>query len=205
MLRAHTRDRRFQLTVSPLYASFLNRRFAGRPPGPMRGFGAGMEVDARVRRWLWLRGSVSHSVHPVEANARVEDDGRITPLASEGAVRSSNFGVGLVYPLDLGPVLQLIEVGAGGLWITSPGPGHAWGQVGMRCRADGSCDPGLTCAAQNRCQQRVEPEIHMGLGADWLLGRHLSLGIHLRYYALPGDLQRLPIYLIGGLRAAARF
>lgn len=190
--------------MTPLYAAFLNRRFAGRENVPIHGVGVGVEYDLRLRRWLWLRALVLHSRHAVEANAQVEEDGTIIPLAAAGTIASTNFGGSIAYPLDLGRFLTLIGLGAGGFAVAMPEPNYVYGQHGSYCRSDGECDLGSRCRSDGRCHRTVSPELHLALGVERLIGRYFSAGINLRYYVLPSDLERIPIYLVAGLRLGIR-
>lgn len=210
--RGFSGRRRFQLTVLPTYAAVRMPLFGrtssscggGFACTPVRGFGAAVEADLRVLRWLWVRLGASHTVHPVDDNFSVDDDGEVSQLARAGNINTTTFGLSLVYPIDLGRFMPLLDGGVGGMLMNSPEPAIN-GQQDAPCRDGGVCDPGLACAPDNMCRLTVVPEAHVGLGLDVLLGRHWSVGAQVRYHALLSSISVFPTYLVGALRLAARF
>lgn len=212
MTRGFSSQRRLQLTALPSYAAMRLPMF-GRNSGcdggfdclPLRGAGASIELDVRLVRWLWLRLNVGHTVHPVEDNISIDDETQeVTQLANSGVVGATTFGLSGVYPLDLGRFMPLLDVGAGGMVLTTPAPAIS-GQMGAQCRDGGVCDIGLLCSPDNVCRQTIVPQAHVGLGLDILLQRHWSVGFQVRYYALLSAVSVFPTYLIGAVRLAARF
>lgn len=196
-----TARRRVALTVLPMYGVF-RLDFIGRPTRPARGGGVGAEVDVQLIKWLYLRAMASHTWHPVrEALGATESP---TVQAAAGHVTGTQFGGSLVYALDLGPFLALIDAGAGGLRIQSPEAVQD-GQRGGRCRSGGVCDVGLACTPDNTCEPTVLPEIHLGIGLDVLLGRHFGVGAQLRYHAFFSAPTEFPVYFTAGARVLARF
>lgn len=202
--RPYSPRKRFQITVLPVYAAF-NLDFIGRPRETIRGFGAGLEVDLQLFDFLWIRAQGSHTVHPVEDQFVQEDEGEPSiPVARAGMITGSNAGLSLVYAMDLGRFVPLIDAGLGVLFITTP-EAIQDGQMGGACRSDGSCDMGLTCGSDDVCRMGVVLEAHLGLGFDVLIRERLSLGAQVRYHALLRDPAVFPIYLTAALRLALRF
>jgi hypothetical protein len=197
-------DRRFQLTVMPVFAA-LRIGFIGRPAVPVRGFGAALDADLRLLRFLWVRAHFGHSLHPVHEETATDDEsGEVEVVANRGFVSVTNFGGSLVYPLDLGRFLPFVDLGVGGMVIRGPDPARR-GQMGAECRDDGTCDPGLACQADNVCHVTVLPELHVGLGLEILIRHHFTLGGYVRYFAFLTDVASFPVYLIGAVRFGARF
>ena len=195
--------RRVQLTLSPLYGVF-RWPFVGRGNAPIRGGGAEAQAEVQLLRWLWLRGSYGFTMHPVEDLAEVGDES-LTPIARAGLIRASNAAVGLVYPLDLGRFLPIVEGGIGLMWLRTP-DGVQDGQLGASCREEGlACEPGLSCNAESVCVMAPLPVVHAGIGIDILLGARWTVGAAVRYYALLTNPADFPVYYTGSIRAGLRF
>jgi hypothetical protein len=198
------RHRRLQLTLLPIYAALRVPLF-GRPQMPVRGGGVQLEGDVLLIDPVWLRLSVAHTVHPVADEYGRDADERIAQTAARGNFQATTAGLGLVYGLDLGRVLPLVEVGAGAMWLRGP-EAIADGQQGAACRNDGTCDAGLTCnVAANVCEGGTIPQVHGGVGIDVMLADHWSVGASFRYFALLTAPQAFPIYLTAGARLGVRF
>jgi hypothetical protein len=206
--------RRFTLSVAPLYAVFrwpatgtaddAYKRFIGRGTTRLRGGGALVELDVQLLRFLWGRIQASYSAHPVEDIADVDDDDVLTPVARAGIISASYVGGGLAYALDLGRVLPLIDGGMGVMMINSPEAVQA-GQNGGECVEGGICEPGLRCGALELCEPVPQMVVNAGIGVDYLLGEHWSVGVHVRYFALLANPAVFPVYYTGALRLGARF
>jgi len=201
----YDKRRTAQLTLSPIYAVF-RWPFIGRGNSPARGGGANAQAEFRLLRWLWIRGSYSFSLHPVEDLAEVDDvAGSLTPVARAGLIRASNASVGLVYPLDLGRFLPLVEGGIGLMWLSTP-DGVQAGQIGASCRDEGlPCEAGLSCNEAQVCVMTPLPVVHAGVGIDVLLGTRWTVGAAVRYYALLSSPAEFPLYYTGSLRLGVRF
>ncbi len=196
--------RRFALTVMPVYAAF-RVPFLGRPEGATRGGGVQFEADMHLIRPVWLRLSVSHTAHRFNDEFARDADERIVQTAGRGTLQATAVGLGLVYGLDLGRVMPLIEAGVGGLWLRAP-DAVADGQLGGACLDNGGCDTGLFCApADNVCRPSTILQAHGGIGLDVLLGDRWSVGASLRYFALLLTPTTFPIYLTTGARVGLRF
>lgn len=203
--RGFSSRRNFQLTLLPVYASFRLPLRSRDDQLPLRGVGAALEFDIRLVRWLWLRINASHTVHPVEEVKTFDEENEQVDLrANKGLYQASNAGIGVVYPIDLGRFVPLVDFGVGGMFIDAP-PAAVSGQQGGQCRDDGTCDFGLACSPRGVCEQTIVPELHIGAGLDVLLGDHWAIGIHVRYFALLSDPANFPVYLQGAIRLAARF
>jgi hypothetical protein len=200
----HSRRRRFQLTLLPIYAAF-RVPFVGRPDGAVRGGGVQLEGDFHVLDPVWLRLSLSHTAHRLNDEFARDADERIVQTAAKGTLQATAAGFGIVYGLDLGRVLPLVEVGIGGMWLRGP-DAVIEGQAGGACRGDGTCDTGLSCApVESVCRQSTILQAHGGVGVDVLLGEHFSVGASLRYFALLLTPTTFPIYLTTGARFGLRF
>lgn len=203
--RGFSSRRKFQLTVLPVYASFRLPLRSREDQLPLRGVGAALEFDIQLVRWLSLRITASHTVHPVEEVKTVDEESEeVSTRANEGMYQASNAGVGVVYPIDLGRFVPLVDFGVGGIFMQAP-QAAVNGQQGGQCRDDGTCDFGLACSAANVCEPTIVPELHIGAGMDVLLGDHWAIGLHVRYFALLSDPANFPVYLQGAIRLAARF
>jgi hypothetical protein len=195
--------RRVILTAAPLYASF-RLPFLGRPQIPVRG--VGMMVAANVALWrpLGLRVTASHTLHPVNREFARDDEDALVQTAGAGLVQATHAGLSATYTLDLGRVSTTIDAGPGGLWMRSP-PAVQDGQLGGTCLAEGVCDNGLACSAENVCRVGLNPVIHGGFAVDVMLGDRFAVGGELRYFALLSAPMVYPVYLLAALRASLRF
>lgn len=196
------RRRRVQLTVQPLFAS-VRTRLIGRAPAPMRGGGAGLDLDVHVWRPFWLRASASYSAHPLKRELSVDDD-EVTETARRGLLHAAQAGVAAVYALDIGRVIPLVELGVGALWFRTP-DGVQAGQFGGECMQGGVCDAGLVCASNNTCQQGTLFELHAGIAVDVKVTEHFTLGAGLRYFAFLSDPAVFPVYLQASARLGIWF
>jgi hypothetical protein len=201
----YSKQRRFQVSVQPMYADFRTRPFVGRPAGPIRGGGIGIEFDIRIVHWLWARAIASHTVHPVrERTSWDAEEETLLVDANAGQFRTTHLGGGIAYALDLGRFLPLVDAGGGVLLIASP-DGAQPGQLGGDCLEETYCDIGLSCSDEQVCEVSPVPEVHAGIGMDVLLADHWTLGVHVRYHALLSDPANFPVYLTAALRLAFRF
>lgn len=189
------------LTVLPLYGVF-RLDFIGRKRAPARGAGVGAEVDVRLLKWLYLRALASHTWHPVRRGISGGDTPAVQ--AAAGHITGTQFGGSVVYTLDLGRFVALLDAGAGGLRIQSP-EAIQDGQRGGRCRSGGVCDVGLACTPDDTCQPTILPEIHLGLGLDVPFARHFAAGLQLRYHAFFSAPTEFPVYFTAGARLTSRF
>ncbi len=204
LTRSFSDRHRVQLTVAPTYAAF-RVAFLGRGSGPLRGGGAELDLDLRLLPWLFLRAFASHTTHPVSSEASFDEEEQSTvPLADGGLIQATDTGLSLVYNLDLGRFVPRVDVGAGLLFVRSPS-GPLDGQWGGSCQADGVCDLGLDCRADDRCRPRPVFEAHAGIAVDLLIGQRWAVGAGVRYYALISALADLPVYIAANVRLSARF
>jgi hypothetical protein len=198
--------RRFQLTLTPLFASFPIA-FVGRRTAltdPTRGGGAGLDLDIRIYRPFWLRFTGTYSGHPVPDVYGRDANGVSVRTAHRGTFHAGYVGAGVVYAMDYGRVLPLIELGPGVMFLRGPEAVQT-GQMGGECR-EGSCDAGLRCVPeQNVCQPWPVMTVHFGLAVDFMVNARWSVGLGLRYFASLTAPANYPIYLQAAARLGVRF
>jgi hypothetical protein len=198
--------RRVQLTLMPLFASFplafLGRR--AQLTDPTRGGGAGLDLDIQISRPFWLRFLGTYSGHPVpDVYARDTNEVPVR-TAHRGTFHAGYAGASVVYAMDYGRLLPLLELGPGVMFLRSPEAVQP-GQMGGECR-EGLCDVGLRCVAeQNICQPWPVLTIHFGLAVDVLLKARWTVGLGLRYFAFLTAPASFPIYLQAAARFGVRF
>ena len=203
LTRGFSLDRRLQITVLPTFAS-LRLPFIARPL-PIRGGGAALEIDVRLLRWLWLRAQMGHTVHPVQEEAQIDEEEKATILAKSGTISATHTGLSLVYAMDTGRVMPMIDLGLDAMWIRSPKAAQN-GQMGGKCNKGNVCEIGLTCRERDKtCQPSVLGQVHAGIGIDYLIAMHWSVGLHVRYFARIQKPSEFPVYLLASARAAFRF
>lgn len=196
--------RRFQFTLLPTYAA-LDLPFLGRTiDRPLPGGGLAAEFDVELYAPFFFRVTGSYTAHPVEDEFTRNDDEQLVQTAAGGHIQVGDAGVSLLYAMDTGRLVPMLDVGLGALWLVTP-DGVQSGQMGQQCREGGVCDSGLVCAADNVCRQGTTFEVHAGLAIDVLLGDRWAIGAHFRYFALLTAPAAFPIYLHGALRLSARF
>jgi opacity protein-like surface antigen len=199
--------RNVQLTVKPLFASFP-LAFSGRPGAltdPTRGGGAGVDLDVQLYAPFWLRITGTYSGHPVPEAYRRNADMLLVKTANRGTYHATYIGGAVVYAMDFGRILPLLELGAGAMFLRAP-EGVVAGQMGGQCVDMALCDPGLRCnVAQNVCQPAPAGAIHFGLGLDVLLGSHWAVGVGLRYFSFFAAPAMYPVYLQAAARLGLRF
>lgn len=201
--RGWSNKRRVQLTVTPLYAAY-RLPWIGGPSGPIRGGGVALDVDVHLVAPIYLRVSGSYSAHPVAPVYEVVEDEAPVLKANGGTIHSANVGGGIVFAMDLGRVMPMLEAGLGIMLINTPKAAQD-GQRGGACLDGGGCDTGLACASDNVCRQGIVPEVHAGAALEILLSDRWTLGASIRYYALLLAPTVFPIYLQAGLRLGVRF
>jgi hypothetical protein len=195
--------RRVHLGITPLYAAY-RLAFLGRPVQPIRGGGVALDVDVHLVEPVWLRLSASYSGHPVQREYTPNDDDEPVLSANAGTIHTADFGGGVMFAMDLGRVIPMLEAGLGIMVVSTP-PAVLDGQRGAACLDGGGCDVGLACASDNVCRQSVIPEAHAGAAIEILLRDRWTLGASIRYYALLLAPTVFPIYLQAGVRVGVRF
>jgi hypothetical protein len=195
--------RRVQLALSPLYAAY-RMAFLGRPVQAIRGGGVGIDVDVQLVTPVWLRLSASYTAHPVQREYTRDADDALVLSANAGTIHTADVGGGVMFAMDLGRVIPVLEAGLGIMLVRTPAAALD-GQRGAACLDGGGCDTGLTCASDNVCRQGIIPEAHAGAALEILLRDRWTLGASIRYYALLTAPTVYPIYLQAGLRLAVRF
>ncbi|MGB1701220.1 MAG: hypothetical protein ACPHRO_14785, partial [Nannocystaceae bacterium] len=199
--------RSFQLTVVPQYAA-IKVPLVAREPGVQHGGGAAIQAELRALRWLFIRLFTSYSAHPVDEVSGEESSERQNVIANAGLYQATTFGASLAYPIDLGRVVSTVDVGGGGMLMSSP-EGRVDGQRGQPCLSGGVCDFGLACGPQGTCQTSVVPQFSLSLAIDVLLGVRWSLGAEIRYFGLLSSVSEgangLPQLLTLGFRLGARW
>ncbi|MFO0577888.1 MAG: outer membrane beta-barrel protein [Polyangia bacterium] len=98
---------------------------------------------------------------------------------SAGLLQTFYANLGVVYALDVVRIVPFFEASVGVL--------------GTLVRTDRDAKSAINVGAM------------LGLGADYLINRRVSVGVGLRYHASLSDLSRLPLYLTVGPRLQLRF
>lgn len=141
------------------------------------GGGGGLEVGFGITEALTLKASGFLSWHPVAA----------TKMTAAGTIGEFASMVGLSYSLDVIRLVPTLDV--------------AIGLVGVRGSA-GFADSARSNAV---VASSTAFGIGVGLGLDYLLTRHWSVGLVVRYHAFVTDITRFPVYLFAGPRVTFRF
>ncbi len=141
------------------------------------GGGAGAEVGFGVTDSLTLTASGFVSWHPVDA----------TKTTAAGTIGEFAAMVGINYSLD---VIRLV-----------PSFDLQLGLLGLR----GSASFADTPASNNVVPSSTAFGLGVGLSLDYLLTRHVALGVVVRYHAFLTDITRIPVYLFVGPRVTFRF
>ena len=203
--RRHNTRRAFQLTVSPQYAA-IKVPLVARERRTRHGGGATIEAEIRALRWLFVRLFASYSAHPVDE--QFSEVGADAKIANAGTYQATTFGASMVYPIDLGRVVSTVDVGGGGMVMSTPN-GRLDGQRSQPCLSGGVCDFGLACSPQSTCEMSVVPQFNLSLSLDVLFGVRWSLGAQIRYYGLLSSISDgangLPQLLTIGIRLGARW
>jgi hypothetical protein len=141
------------------------------------GVGGGLEVGYGITEALTLEASGFMSWHPVAA----------TKETAAGTIGEFSGMVGINYALD---VIRLV-----------PSFDAFVGVLGIRGSAGFRTGPAATSV--------VPASTAFGVGAgfnlDYLLTRHVAIGVIVRYHAFLTDITRIPVYLFVGPRVSIRF
>jgi hypothetical protein len=141
------------------------------------GVGGGLEVGFGVTDALTLKASGFVSWHPVDA----------TMTTARGTIGEFAAMVGINYSLD---VIRLV-----------PSFDVQFGVLGLR----GDAAFQDTARSNAVVPTSTAFGIGVGLSLDYLLTRHVALGIVVRYHAFLTDITRIPVYLFVGPRVTFRF
>ena len=141
------------------------------------GIGAGAEIGFGISESLTLKASGFVSWHPVAA----------TKMTSAGTIGEFASMVGLSYSLD---VIRLV-----------PSFDAVIGLVGIR----GDAGFGNGARANTVVPSSTALGVGLGFNLDYLLTRHVAVGIVVRYHAFVTDITRIPVYLFVGPRVTFRF
>jgi len=141
--------------------------------------GGGFAVD------LGLGLSDTLSLHAT--SALTWHDAPATKMLPAGALSAFTAMLGLTYTLD---VIRLV-----------PAFDLSLGAVGIR----GDTQFGATARAAAVSKPVDAFAVALGFMLDYLLTRHVAVGVEVRYHALLTDLSRVPMYLYVGPRASFRW
>jgi hypothetical protein len=141
------------------------------------GGGGGLEVGFGVTDSLTLKASGFMSWHPTDA----------TKTTAAGTIGEFAAMVGINYSLD---VIRLV-----------PSFDLQLGVLGLRGDA-GFAD---TAKSNTVVPSSTAFGVGVGLSLDYLLTRHVALGVVVRYHAFLTDITRIPVYLFVGPRVTFRF
>jgi hypothetical protein len=141
------------------------------------GVGGGVEVGFGISEALTLKASGFMSWHPVDA----------TTSTAGGTIGEFAAMLVLNYSLD---VIRLV-----------PSFDLAVGVLGLRG------DAGFADNAQSNAVVPSSTAFGIGLGfnLDYLVTRHVAVGLTVRYHAFITDITRIPVYLFVGPRVTFRF
>ena len=141
------------------------------------GGGVGGEVGYGVTESLTLQATGFTSWHPVKA----------TKTTTKGTIGEFAGMLGLNYALD---VIRLV-----------PSFDVSFGVLGIRGDAD------FTTSRKATAVVPASTAFGVGLGfnLDYLITRHIAVGIIVRYHAFLTDITRIPVYLFVGPRVTFRF
>jgi opacity protein-like surface antigen len=141
------------------------------------GGGGGAEIGFGLSDSFTLKASGFVSWHPVDA----------TKMTAAGTIGEFAAMAGFTYSLD---VIRLV-----------PSFDLQLGVLGLRG------DAGFHDNAKSNAvvQSSTAFGVGVGLGVDYLLTRHIALGIIVRYHAFLTDITRIPVYLYVGPRVTFRF
>lgn len=141
------------------------------------GGGAALDVGFGISEALSLHASGFASWHPVSS----------TKTSTAGTIGVFGAMVGLTYTIDVIRIVPYFDVGIGVLGLRGDG-GFGSGAAANKV-ADGSTAFG----------------VEIGFGADYLLNRHVAIGLVARYHAFVTDITRVPVYLYVGPRLSFHF
>jgi hypothetical protein len=114
-------------------------------------------------------------------------DAPLTKMLPAGSLSAFTAMVGLTYALD---VIRLV-----------PSFDLSIGAVGIR----GDTTFGSTARAAQISKPVNAFGVSLGFMLDYLLTKHIAVGVEVRYHALLTDLDRVPMYLYAGPRATFRW
>jgi hypothetical protein len=173
------------LPAAPAHAEFKEWQVAAWPAYAVTyvdkrapsGAGGGAEVGFGITESLTLKASGFLSWHPVSA----------TKETSAGTIGEFAGMLGINYALDVIRLVPSFEAWVGVLGIR--------GDAGFRTGA--------------KAQQVVPASTAFGIGVgfnlDYLVTRHVAVGLTVRYHAFVTDITRIPVYLFVGPRVSFRF
>ncbi len=141
------------------------------------GGGGALDIGFGISEALSLHASGFVSWHPVSA----------TKTNTAGTVGVFGAMVGLTYTIDVIRIVPYFDLGVGVLGL----------------RGDGGF--GSSAAANKVVDSSTAFGVEIGFGADYLLNRHLALGVVVRYHAFVTDITRIPVYLYVGPRLSFHF
>jgi hypothetical protein len=141
------------------------------------GVGGGLEVGFGITEALTLKASGFLSWHPVAA----------TKMTAAGTIGEFASTLGLNYSLDVLRLVPSFDLAIGLFGIR--------GSAGFADNAKSNTVVGSSNAFG----------IGVGLGLDYLITRHLAVGLVVRYHAFLTDITRIPVYLFVGPRVTFRF
>ena len=141
------------------------------------GGGGGVEVGFGITESLTLKASGFMSWHPVDA----------TKTTAAGTIGEFAAMVGINYTLD---VIRLV-----------PSLDLSFGLLGLRGDAAFADTP----KANTVVPSSTAFGVGVGFNLDYLLTRHVAVGVVVRYHAFLTDLTRIPVYLFVGPRVTFRF
>jgi opacity protein-like surface antigen len=141
------------------------------------GGGASLDLGFGISEALSLHASGFVSWHPTDK----------TKTNAAGTIGVFGAMVGLTYTIDIIRIVPYFDLGIGVL--------------GLRGDAGFGSSPAANRVAASSTAFGVE----VGFGAEYLINRHVAVGVVARYHAFVTDITRIPVYLYVGPRLSFHF
>ena len=143
------------------------------------GGGGGLDVQYGITDSLWLRVTGAYSAHNLPAL-----DKTATSAALPGGLLSAfHAGAGVTYAIDIVRLVPFFDLSIGLLGMRQP----------------------IAAASGTTSKTGYDFGVEIGVGADYLINRRLSVGFVVRYHAYLTAIADIPIYLYAGPRLAVHF
>jgi hypothetical protein len=176
--RAAADEKEFLLALQPGFA------FAKVGDRTAWGGGGGLDLAYGVTDALAVRLTGAYSGHALGAG-----DKNVPP---GGLLTAFHAGAGVTYAVDIVRLVPFFDLSVGLLGMTLPALKGQKTCGGSTANADGTA----LC---------LDFGVEIGVGADYLINRHVAIGFVVRYHAFVTSITDIPVYLYAGPRLAFRF